>query len=564
MNKSWEYCKIDEKEVEKISKEYEISNILARILVKKNLVNSKDIEKFLNPTRQSFYDPYLMPDMDKAVDRIIKAIEKKEKIVIFGDYDVDGITSVTVLKSFLEDRNIDVNFYIPNRLEEGYGLNKKAIEYLAEEKNNLLITVDCGIAGVEEVEYAKTLGLDVIVTDHHEAPDIIPNAIAVIDAKRKDSTYPFRELAGVGVSFKLIQALSIKLNLDDKEYLKYLDIVCIGTISDIVPLVDENRVITKLGLKLVNQTKNIGLKQLIIESGYENVNSFAVSFGLSPRINACGRMGNAILALELFLTKDEEKAKEIAIKLNEFNKQRQQIEKRMFDEAVEKIEKEDKNNKVIVLSSNNWHHGIIGIVSSKITDMYFKPSILICEENDNNIAKGSGRSVPGFDLFEALNNVKDDIYKFGGHSMAIGISIEKEKIEKFKKDFEKYALNTNISDIIPVINIDEEISLKDINIESVKELDLLEPFGEQNSNPIFMIKNLKIDSIRSLSEGKHLKLLLKEDNFGIIDAIGFNLGYFADELRLGDKIDVCGNLEINEFNGRKNVQLRLLDLRKSY
>lgn len=561
MNKTWEYTKIDEKNVEKISKKYNISKLLSKILIRKNIINEEVVEKFLEPTRYDFYDPYLMPDMEKAVDRIVKAIENKEKIVIYGDYDVDGITSITVLKSFLEDIGVHTDYYIPNRLNEGYGLNKEAIKKIVEDKNNLMITVDCGISNVEEVEYAKTLGLDIVITDHHEPGEVLPNAIAVVDAKRKDSVYPCKVLAGVGVSFKLIQAISKRLNIEEKEYLKYLDIVCIGTISDIVPLEDENRVITKLGLKLVEVTKNVGLRELLNVSGYKNIDSSCVSFGLSPRINACGRMGNANLALNLFLTKDKNEAKQIAIYLNEYNKQRQEIEKRMFNEAVEIIEnnKEDKN--VIVIGNNNWHHGIIGIVASKITDMYFKPSILICFEEE--LARGSGRSIPGFDLFKALSNCREHIYKFGGHSMAIGMTLKKEEFENFKKDFEEYAQKQNISDIIPVINVDEEVSLKDINIEEVESLKLLEPFGEANNMPIFMIKNLKIEAIRALSEGKHLKLILKDEGF-IIDAIGFNLGTYANEFRIGDKIDIIGNLEINEFNGLKKVQMNLKDIRRAY
>ena len=564
MNKKWECIELDNekiKNVEKIENEYGISNLLAKILVNKNLIKKEDIDLFLKPTRHDFHNPYLMPDMALAIDRIIKAINNKEKILIYGDYDVDGITSITVVKNFLLERGADVTQYIPNRLDEGYGLNKEAIKKIADEGVNLIITVDCGISGIEEVDYANSLGLEVIVTDHHEVGEVLPNAIAVIDAKRKDSTYPFRELAGVGVGFKLIQAIAQRLELEEREYLKYLDIVCIGTISDIVPLVDENRVIAKLGLKLVEVTKNVGLKALLEASGYKKIDSFTVSFGLSPRINACGRMGKEKEALNLFLTQDEKEAKKIALKLNEYNKERQDIEKRIYEDAVNKIEKSEKNKQVLVLGSENWHHGVIGIVASKITDLYFKPSILICfEENEG---KGSGRSIPGFDLYESLTNCSENLEKFGGHSMAVGVTIKKQNFEKFKEEFEKYAQNSNICDIIPIIKIDEEITLEDINIKAVEELNMLEPFGEANKMPLFMYKNLKIHSIRTLSEGKHIKLTLKDNNF-YIDSIGFNLGHLAEEYQIGDKVDVVGSLEINKFNGRESVQINLKDLRKSY
>ena len=315
MNKKWEYNSIDENKVLEISKKFEINELLATILVGRNIIDDEKIKVFLNPTRNDFYDPFLLPDMDLAVNRIIKAIENNEKIVIYGDYDVDGITSISVLKQFLEDRGMKVGYHIPNRLDEGYGLNNDAIDEIHDNGYKLMITVDCGISGIEEIEYANLLGIETIITDHHEPLDELPNAIAVIDAKIKSNKYPFNQLAGVGVVFKLIQAIGIKLNLEEKEYLKYLDLVCIGTISDIVPLIDENRVIAKLGLKLVEQTKNIGLKTLIDSIGYANVNSMCVSFGVAPRINACGRMGHAEEALKLFLTKNKNEAIELTNKL---------------------------------------------------------------------------------------------------------------------------------------------------------------------------------------------------------------------------------------------------------
>lgn len=561
MNKKWECYEVDENEVEKLSRKYSLSKLIAKILVNRNIVEDEKVNVFLNPTRKDFYNPFLMPDMEKAVDRIIKAIENKEKIMIFGDYDVDGITSITVLKKFLLDRNAIVSEYIPNRLDEGYGLNKEAIKKIVDEKFDLMITVDCGISGIEEVEYANSLGIETIVTDHHEPGEIIPNAIAVVDTKRKDNKYPFNQLAGVGVVFKLIQAISQKMGLEEKEHLKYLDLVCVGTISDIVPLVDENRTIAKLGLKLVEVTKNIGLKTLLEVAGYKKIDSFTISFGIAPRINACGRMGHALEALNLFLTQNEEEARKIAKNLNEYNSKRQEIEKRIFDEAIQQIESNNDNSEVIVLGKENWHHGVIGIVSSKITDLYFKPSILICFEGETG--KGSGRSVPGFDLYEALSKCNEHISRFGGHSMAIGITIKKDEFENFKKEFEDYAKNSNISDIIPIINIDEEITLKDISVRDVAELKLLEPYGEANKMPLFLCKNLKIQSIRALSEGKHLKLSLKDENFWV-DAIGFNLGHLTEEYRIGDKIDVVGTLEINQYNGRESIQINLKDIRKSY
>lgn len=561
MKKKWQYYEQQTELVKQIAKEHNISELLARILINRGIVEEEAIRIFLNPKRDDFHNPFLILDMEKATKRIIKAIKNKEKTIIYGDYDVDGITSITVLKQFLEERGLDVDYYIPNRLEEGYGLNKEAVQEIAKKEYTLMITVDCGISGIEEIDLANSEGIETIVTDHHEQLDTLPNAYAIINPKRKDNTYPFRGLAGVGVVFKLIQALSLELGLDEKEYLKYLDIVCIGTISDIVPLINENRVIAKLGLMLVKCTKNIGLRELIKETGYKNINSTMISFGIAPRINACGRMGRQEEALQLFLTKDVEKAKEITKHLEKYNVERQETEKSIFKQAMQKLEKEDLENiSSIVLAGENWHHGVIGIVASRITEKYFKPTILICIEG--NEGKGSGRSIPGFDLHQALVDSSKFLKKYGGHEMAVGLSLEKDKINDFKKNFEKISENKNVKQLIPVINIDCEIMKKDLNKETIEQIKLLEPFGEMNKQPLVVYKNLKIVSIRSLSEGKHLKLMLKDDN-ETINAIGFNLGELANEYLIGDKIDIVGILETNTYNGQEQIQINIRDIMKS-
>lgn len=559
MNKKWEYCEINTEEVKKIKEKYNVSDIVATVISNKKL--SGDIDVFLNPSRADFYDPFLMPDMEIAVNRIIDAIENKEKVIVFGDYDVDGITSITVLKKFLKERGLEVDSYIPNRLTEGYGLNKDAIDKIVEKKYTLMITVDCGITCNEEIDYANSLGLETVITDHHEPAEMLPNALAIVDAKRKDSKYPYNQLAGVGVVFKVIQAISQRFNLDEKEYLKYLDIVCVGTISDIVPLVDENRVISKLGLKLVAVTKNIGLRALIESTGAKTIDSSVISFGVAPRINACGRLGYEQEALELFFTDNIVEAQTIAKRLNAYNVERQQKEIKIFNESIEMIENGEKNKSCIILGHEDWHHGVIGIVSSKVTEMYYKPSILIGFEGE--IGKGSGRSIHGFDLHDALLKCKTHIDRFGGHSMAIGITVKKSEFDEFKKDVEKYVEETDISELVPIIKIDKEIFAEDINFDIINDLRKLEPYGEANKMPIFMYKNLKIDSIRALSEGKHIKLTLRDKNV-VIDAIGFNMGNLVNDFLLGDRIDVAGSLEINKYNGRESIQINLKDIRKSY
>ena len=341
MSKKWQVYQVDNEKVEQIQQKYEVNKLLATILANRGIVEEKQIDKFLHPKRSDFYNPYEMPDMEIAVSRIIKAIENEEKTIIYGDYDVDGITSVTVLKSFLEERGLEVAEYIPNRLNEGYGLNNNAVEKIASQGYTLMITVDCGISAVEEVRYANELGIETIITDHHEPGNELPAALAVVDAKRKDNKYPFRNLAGVGVVFKLSQAIGMRLDLEEKEYLKYLDIVCIGTISDIVPLVDENRVIVKLGLKLVEQTKNLGLKSILKSAGYSKIDSTTISFGVAPRINASGRMGHQEDALKLFLSKEIDEVNELTQKLNDYNRIRQETEKNIYAEVISKIEKDN-------------------------------------------------------------------------------------------------------------------------------------------------------------------------------------------------------------------------------
>lgn len=568
MKKKWKQNNDDEikntNELERcrqIDKKFSTGMIVATILNDMHFKDDKEIEKFLKPKRTDFYDPFFMPDMEKAVSRITKALKNNENITIFGDYDADGITSTTILKRFFHDINKECNVYIPNRLNEGYGLNKNAIKKLSEDGTNLIITVDCGITAIEETKYAKELGIDIVITDHHEPGEEIPDAEAVVDCKRKDNKYPFRELAGCGVAFKLTQALCKNLDLNENQALKYLDIACVGTISDVVPLVDENRVIVKLGMLLLKQTKNLGLKQIINNAHFKEFNSMSVAFGITPRINACGRLGHQGEALELFTTDNQEKATELAKKMDEYNIQRQLEEKRIYDEAITLLQEEAQTNGItncIVLGHENWNPGVIGIVSSRITEKFYKPSILVCFDKD--IAKGSGRSIEGFDLHKALMECDKYLTNYGGHSLAAGLSLNTKDFEKFKNMINEYAeKNIKDEDLIPTINIDLKLEDSQLNIEDVEELKLLEPFGQSNEEPIFMITNLKVVSIKTLSEGKHLKLFLKNQNY--LDAIGFNLGERANELKIGDTIDIVGNLNINEFNNTKKVQMLLKDFK---
>ncbi len=564
MIKKWIYSKIDNATIEEVAEVNNISKLLAKIMLARGLDTPEKINHFLNPEIAELYDPFLFNDMELAVNTVIEAINKNEKITVYGDYDVDGITSVAVLKSYLLERGTNVSHYLPNRLEEGYGLNNEAIDKIAADGTNLLITVDCGISAYEEIEYAKSKGLKVIVTDHHECPVVLPEAIAILDAKRPDSTYPFSSLAGVGVTFKFVQAISKKLDLDRKTYLKYIDIVSLGTIADIVPLVDENRIIVKYGLILMEQTRNIGLKALINASGYANgepLSSTVISFGLAPRMNAAGRMGKPDLALELLLEKDPQKAMNMALELSETNKNRQNVEKEIIDEIINMVESQKLYEKdVIVVYNEGWHHGVIGIVASKITEMYYKPTILISVED--GVGKGSGRSIEGFDLHEAVSECADMLLKFGGHEMAIGLSIAEDKIEEFTNKLNEIAESKNVRELQPTLPVEAEITSKEISMDTIKELEALKPYGEGNPMPLFVYRNAKVDGVRLLSNEKHLKLTLKEDS-NIFDAIAFNMDNKKYSIKQGDKVDVLHSLEINTFNGIQKVQLNVKDIKKS-
>ena len=561
MNKKWEYIEVDEEKVQTIADKHNISEIIARVLLNRGIVEDDTINNFLYPKLENLYDPFLLNDMEIAVDRIIECKEKNEKITIYGDYDVDGITSIATLSKFLTELGIENDYYLPNRLDEGYGLNNNALDKIVRNGTKLLITVDCGISAYNEIEYAKEIGMEVVVTDHHECPEVLPEAIAIIDAKCPNNTYPFNSLAGVGVSFKVIQALCMKLGMPADKYLKYLDIVCLGTVADIVPLVEENRVIVKYGLEYIKNTKNVGLKALIETSGYKTIDSSAISFGLAPRINACGRMGQAELALDMLLTDSMEEAMRIAEHLQIMNKERQEVEKLIMEDATKVIE-ENKlySDNVIVIGNENWHHGVIGIVASKITETYYKPSILVCFEGDEG--KGSGRSVDGFDLHEALSACGDKLLKYGGHEMAIGLTLKKEEFQNFKNAIIDFAKDKLPEDLMPIVKYDAEISTKDISKDTIESLKLLEPYGEANNSPIFVYKNIKVDSIRTLSNDKHLKLNVKDGNF-VFSAIAFNMGEKKDSIRMGDKVDVLHYLELNRYNGFESVQLNVKDIKKS-
>lgn len=560
MQKVWNVNSYNEEYVKEISRKYNISQILSKLIISRN-IEVDDIDNFLNGKIEDIKDPYEIKDMEKLVARVKTAIENKEKICIYGDYDVDGITSITVMYQFLINLGANVEYYLPDRLIEGYGVNNKALDEIKSRGCSLVITVDCGITAVEETKYAKEIGLDMCITDHHECSEFLPDAIAIVNPKRKDDTSKFKMHAGVGVAFKCIMAIAKEYNLPKESYLRYIDIVAIGTISDIVPLVDENRIISKYGLEKIKTTENVGLKALINILSFKEIDSTMVSFGIAPRINACGRMGKAGVAVELLLEKDEEKAEQIAKTLDTLNIKRQQVEKEIYDDAIAKIEEErlDEKNS-IVLYSENWHNGVIGIVASRLVNLYYKPVILLTKEQ--GVIRGSGRCQVGVSLYDTLTKCKDLLIQFGGHELAAGLSIEEDKIPLFKEKFNQVVSEEMPEDMEQIIDIDTEISIKDLNAKLLKDIYILRPYGQSNKLPIFLYRDLKVTAIRTLKEDKHLKFTLKDNKF-LLEALAFSQGERRDEVKIGDKIDVVCNVELNTFNSQRTIQLIVQDFKKS-
>ena len=560
MQKIWNVKKYDNELIERIKDTYKVSEIMAKLLVSRN-IEFDEIDNFLNGTLDDLNDPYEIKDMDKLVERIDRALKNKEKICIYGDYDVDGITSITIMYQFLTKLGADVMYYLPDRLIEGYGINNNALDEIKKKDVSLIVTVDCGITAVDEVEHAKQIGLDICITDHHECAEILPNALAIVNPKRKDDEYSFKMLAGVGVAFKCLVAIAKKYNLDESEYLKYLDIVSIGTISDIVPLVGENRIISRYGLKMMEKTENIGLKALLKLVNYKEIDSMMVSFGMAPRINACGRMGNASAAVKLLLEKDEKTAERIALELDKLNQERKDVESVIFDEAIDMITKNhlDKKNS-IVLYKNSWHNGVIGIVASRLVNMYYKPVILLTKEH--GLIRGSGRCPAGFSIYDALTECKDKVTQFGGHELAAGLSLEEDMIPNFVEVFEEAAAKQKDGISEQIIDIDAQIERKDLNIQIIKDIRNLKPYGQSNQMPLFIYKGLKVNAIRTIKDDKHLKLVLRDDK-SLIDAVGFSMGSRRDEIRIGDRVDIVGNVELNSYNTPKTIQIVLQDFKKS-
>ncbi len=582
-------CKGD---IKAVAKNLKISETLACILINRGIETEDKIKRFMNPSLEYLHNPLLMKDMDKGTDIIKNAILEKKKIVVYGDYDVDGIVSTYILYSALLKCGAKAKYHIPNRITEGYGINSESIRSLKEQGYDVVITCDNGISALEQISLAKELNMTVVITDHHDIPFVdegngkkefvIPKADAIINPKQKDCKYPFKSLCGAGVALKFIQVLYKKMDIEEKEAYKFIEYVAIGTVCDVVDLLEENRIIVKNGLEMLNETKNIGMRALIKETSLEEkrINSYHIGFVIGPCINATGRLDSATVALKLLLCDDEKEAEDLAKKLHELNVERQNMTMDSLNQIIETIENSNmKNHKVLVVYKKDVHESIAGIVAGRLKEKYNVPSIVITK--GEKTPKGSGRSIEEYNMFEELIKCKKMLQKFGGHPLAAGLSIEEENIDEFRQ-----VLNDNChlteEDIIPKIRIDKQIKLSQVNFDLIKEIEGLEPFGKSNSHPYFAEKNINIFRVYFIGKEKNIvKFFCRdENNFQKLDAICFDGGEKFKEIieenygekRLMEilrsntvnlKMDFIFSPEINEFNGNKSLQLVVKDFRLS-
>ncbi len=553
-----------------------ITPLTARLLSLRGLSDYDEAYRFLSFADNRFYNPFLLVDMDKAVKRVESAIASDEKIVIYGDYDVDGVTSTVLLFLYLKDRGVkNLSYYIPGRVDEGYGINREALRKFANEKTDLVITVDTGVTAIDEITYANELGLDFVITDHHECKAEIPNAAAVVNPMRKDedNKYPFKSLAGVGVAFKLVSAMEMNRLPNGEDYLTdlckhFCDLVALGTIADVMPLFDENRLFVSMGLKYINDCPRPAVKMLLEEanrksngeiSQIKKVNSSMIGYTLAPRINAAGRMEHASLAVELFLSENPRRTREIAAHLCDVNRKRQEEENQIAEQAVKMIERDNKDkDSIIVLAGEGWNSGVIGIVASRITEKYGLPSILISFDGD--VGKGSGRSVKGVNLFEKLKDCSELLAKFGGHELAAGLTIERKNLDAFcAKIKESVSAASSGTAFIPELEIECETFAPEITIEQAEQLQMLEPYGSGNPMPLFLLRRARVTEIAELAV-KHTKLTVKKgtDAFSVLL---FGKKRETLDIVYNDEIDIVFQMSVNEFRGYKSVQLIASDFR---
>lgn len=563
--KVWSVAKVNKERAIAMASKLEIPPLLAMMLDIRGITKEEDVINFLQENKD-FSDPFLMKDMDKAVERITTAVENGEKICVYGDYDADGVTSTSLLYSYLRDSlGADVMFYIPTRTGEGYGMNKGAVDKIHSQGVTLIITVDNGISAREEIDYANSLGIDTVITDHHVPSGAIPKAVAVVNAHQKDDKSPFKDFSGVGVAFKLVMAIEGEYADVDSLLENFSDIATLGTIGDIVPLVGENRTLVKNGLRHIQNSDRIGINAMKQESGIaeKEINSSNVAFTLVPRINAGGRLGSSEKSVNLLLTEDEDEAVTIADKLGMDNRERQSIEKEILASIDEEVRRTPNivNDKILVFAGKGWHQGVVGIAASRIKDIYDKPTIIIGIDDDG-VARGSGRSVEGFSLCDAVFACSEHLTHYGGHPMAVGISLEKEKINDFRK-----AINAYCKDIkMPynILHIDCKLNPNQLDLSILDSLSYIEPCGASNPSPIFGLYNMTVIATKEIGNGKHMRITLSRGQGQVpVYAVYFNHNFQSCSYRNGDIVDVAVSLDRNIYNGQENLSVIIKDIKYS-
>ncbi|HSC53656.1 MAG TPA: single-stranded-DNA-specific exonuclease RecJ [Phnomibacter sp.] len=564
MEKRWNVLPHFEERTIALQQQLNVNAVICSILVQRGIDNFESAKKYFRPSLAELHNPFLMKDMQKAVDRVLLAFERKERIMVFGDYDVDGTTSVACMFQFLSDLHPHVEFYIPHRYKEGYGVSKAGIDTAIANNVTLIVSLDCGIKSVELVEYAKQAGIDFVICDHHMPDDIIPNAAAILNAKQKDCNYPFKELCGCGVGLKLMQAICTVLQLPEEKWKQYLDLVATAIAADIVPMVDENRILTFFGLEKVNSNPCIGIKALMqLAEMKEKMHVTNLVFTIAPRVNAAGRMDDAKKAVELFIERDFDTALDLAKQLHLDNTDRREADSTITEEALALIasEQNNGNKKTTVLYQSHWHKGVVGIVASRLIDKFYRPTIILT--NSGEKVSGSARSVLGFNVYEAIHQCKDLLENYGGHFYAAGLTMLPENVDAFRNRFEE-VVNASISEdsLTPEIAIDHCIQFTDITPSFYKIICQMEPFGPENMRPVFVAKNVFETGFSRIVKENHIKFSLKQGST-VLDGIGFGMADKFPLLQPNVPVDVVFTLDENEWQGNKRIQIRVMDVRPS-
>ncbi|MFN8322025.1 MAG: single-stranded-DNA-specific exonuclease RecJ [Chitinophagales bacterium] len=562
MQKRWVIKQADEEKVNALQQELKVHPVLCRLLVQRGIETYEEAKKFFRPDLSELHDPFLMRDMDRAINRISEAIARQEKMLIYGDYDVDGTTAVATVFSFFKEFYPYLDYYVPNRYLEGYGISTKGIDFAADNNFSLIIALDCGIKSNDKVDYAQSKNIDFIICDHHNPGEEIPKAVAVLDPKRSDCNYPYKELSGCGIGFKLIQAFCLQHGMDLQACYQYLDLVCTSIGADIVPITGENRILAFYGLKKVNENPVTGLRKLIELSGVtKELDITDVVFILAPRINAAGRMDDAKHAVKLLIADNIDYDTEThAIQLNKFNTDRKSLDRDITLQALDIISKDEKlvNRKSTVLYHSDWHKGVIGIVASRLTDTYYRPTIILAEADGK--LSGSARSVKGFDLYEAIYECREHLIQFGGHKFAAGMTLLKENFEAFSKKFEA-VVSERITEaqLTPELEIDAEIELDDITPKFYSIIQQMAPFGPDNMKPVFVTRSVKDNGWSKVVKEEHIKFSVKKNTGNVVDGIGFGLAIKFNLVKSG-AFDIAYTIDENEWNGNVRLQMIVKDI----